>query len=168
MVSPPVDANQKNVAPSTDPLANARSTAREARAAHIDRSAKESSKRSRGPRSSDAEKVESLLCFVDGAETAFALVDDAKRYLSSIGNAKNSSGTSASLGIAVEALHLAITAGRRQLKGARLAINNTNAKQNATQSHKSPRSPTGSVSASSSFSAGRSRQPIQGKCCNWR
>jgi hypothetical protein len=67
IVSPPNDANQENVAPSADPLANVRSTAREALAAHIDRSAKESGKRSRGPRSSDAEKVESLLCFVDGA-----------------------------------------------------------------------------------------------------
>ena len=61
IVSPPNDANQENVAPSADVLANVRSTAREALAAHIDRSAKESSKHSRGPRSSDAEKVEPLL-----------------------------------------------------------------------------------------------------------
>ena len=78
IVSPPNDANQENVAPSADPLANVRSTARDALAAHIDRSAKEPGKRRRGPRSSDAEKVESLLCFIVGAEIAFALVDDAK------------------------------------------------------------------------------------------
>ena len=60
IVSPPSNANQENVAPSVDPLANVRSTARKALARHIDRSAKQSGKRSRGPRSSDAEKVESL------------------------------------------------------------------------------------------------------------
>ena len=135
IVLPPNDANQENVAPSADALANVRSTAREALAAHIDRSAKEPGKRSRGPRSSDAEKVESLLCFVDGAEIAFALVDDAKRYLLSIGNVGNSNGPLASVGIVIEALNHAINAGRRQLKGARLAINNTSAKQSAAQSH---------------------------------
>ena len=135
IVSPPNDANQENVAPSADVLANVRSTAREALAAHIDRSAKEPGKRSRGPRSSDAEKVESLLCFIDGAEIAFALVDDAKRYLLSIGNVGNSNGPLASFGIVIEALNHAINAGRRQLKGARLAINNTSAKQSAAQSH---------------------------------
>ena len=93
IVSPPNDANQENAAPSADPLANVRSTAREALAAHIDRSAKGSGKRSRGPKSSDAEKVESLLCFLDGAEISFALVDDAKRYLSFISNVGNSKRT---------------------------------------------------------------------------
>ena len=128
IVLPPNDANQENVAPSADPLANVRSTAREALAAHIDRSAKGSGKRSRGPKSSDAEKVESLLCFLDGAEIAFALVDDAKRYLSSISSVGNSNGPSASVDIAIEALNLALAAGRRQLKGTRLAVDNTRAK----------------------------------------
>ena len=41
----------------------------------------------------------------------------------------------ASVDIAIEALHLAITAGRRQLEGTRLAINSTSAKQSAAQSH---------------------------------
>ena len=128
VASPPSNTNQENLAPSADPLANVRSTAREALAGHIDRSAKQSGKRSRGPRSSDAEKVESLLCFVDGAEIAFALVDDAKRYLSSISNVGNSNGPSASVDIAIEALNLALAAGRRQLKGTRLAVDNTSAK----------------------------------------
>jgi hypothetical protein len=136
IVSPPNDANQENVAPSADPLANVRSTAREALAAHIDRSAKGSGKRSRGPKSSDAEKVESLLCFLDGAEIAFTLVDNAKRYLSSISNVGNSNGLLASVDITIEALNLALAAGRRQLKGARLAVDNTSAKQSAAQSHK--------------------------------
>ena len=71
----------------------------------------------------------SLLCFVDGAEIAFALVNDTKRYLSFIGNVGKSNGPSASVGVAIEALELAIVAGRRQLKGARLAISNTSAKR---------------------------------------
>ena len=76
-----------------------------------------------------------MLCFVNGVEIAFALVNDAKQYLLSIGNVGNSNGSLASVGIAIEALHLAIVAGRRQLKGAKLAINNTSAKQSAAQSH---------------------------------
>ena len=61
----------------------------------------ETRKRSRGLRSSDAEKIESLLCFIDNSETAFALADDVIQYLSSIGN----------LGLAVEALRLVSSAG---------------------------------------------------------
>ena len=45
VVSPSNDAKQEDVAPSTNPLANERSTAREALAAHFDRLAKESGKR---------------------------------------------------------------------------------------------------------------------------
>ena len=105
IVSPPNYANQENVAPSTDPLANVRSTAREALAAHFDILANEQGKRSRGPRSSDAEKVESVLCFIGGTETAFALVGDAKCYLSSIGNIRNSNRPTASVGIAITAAH---------------------------------------------------------------
>jgi flagellar hook-length control protein FliK len=93
-------------------------------------------KRSRGPQNSDAEKVALLLYFVDGGEIAFALVNTATRYLSSISNVGNSNGPSASVDIAIEALNLALAAGRRQLKGTRLAVDNTSAKQSATQSHK--------------------------------
>ena len=53
-------ADQENVDPSIDIIANLRSSARGVRAAHIDGSAKEMRKRSRGLRSSDAEKIESL------------------------------------------------------------------------------------------------------------
>ena len=119
-------ADQENVDPSIDIIANVRSSARGVRAAHIDGSAKETRKRSRGPRSSDAEKIESLLCFIDGAETAFALADDVIQYLSSIGN----------LGLAVEALRLVTTTGTHQLNAIRKEVDYTKAKQNATQSHK--------------------------------
>ena len=81
IVPPPNDANQENVAPSADPLANVCSTAQEALADHIYRSAKQSGKRSCGLGSSNAEKIKLLLCLVDDAEIGFALVDDAKRYL---------------------------------------------------------------------------------------
>jgi hypothetical protein len=54
-------ADQENVNPSIDIIANVRSSARGVRAAHIDGSAKETRKRSRGPRSSDAEKIESTM-----------------------------------------------------------------------------------------------------------
>ena len=64
------------------------------------------------------------------------MVDDAKWYLSSISNVGNSNGPSASVGITIEALNLALAAGRRQLKDARLAVDNTSAKQSAAQSHK--------------------------------
>ena len=66
-------ADQENVDPLIDIIANVRSSVRGVRAAHIDWSAKEARKRSRGLRSSDAEKIESLLCFIDGRETVFAL-----------------------------------------------------------------------------------------------
>ena len=46
-----------------------------------------------------------MLCFVDGTETAFTLVDGAKRYLSSIGNVENSDRPLASVGIAIAASH---------------------------------------------------------------
>ena len=85
-------AKKEDVAYSTNPLANVRSNVREALAAHFDRFAQELGKRSRGLQSSDAEKVESFLCFVDGTETGFALVDDAKRHPLSIGNVGNSTG----------------------------------------------------------------------------
>ena len=67
-----------------------------------------------------------LLCFINGAETAFALADDVIQYLSSIGN----------LGLAVEALRLVITTDMHQLNAIRREVDYTKSKQNATQSHK--------------------------------
>ena len=78
IVLSPNDPNQENIAPFTNPLANVCSTAQEAYAAHMDRSAKGSDKCTHGPWSSDAEKVKLLLCFFDGTEIAFTLVDNAK------------------------------------------------------------------------------------------
>ena len=66
-------ANQENVDPSIDIIANVCSSARGVRTSHIDGSAKEARKRNRGPQSSDAEKIELLLCFIDSAGTVFAL-----------------------------------------------------------------------------------------------
>ena len=69
-----------------------------------------------------------LLCFVDGTEIAFALVDNTKRYLSSISNVRNSNSLLVYVGIVIKALHLTIAAGKRQLKGVILAVYNTSAK----------------------------------------
>ena len=77
-----------------------------------------------------------MLCFVDRANIVFALVNDAKQYLLSVGSVGNFDGLLVSVGIAIEVLHFAIDAGRRQLKGIRLAVDSTSAKQSAAQSHK--------------------------------
>ena len=53
-------ANQENVDPSIDIIANIRSSARGVRAAHIDGPAKEMRKQSHGLRSNDVEKFELL------------------------------------------------------------------------------------------------------------
>ena len=70
-------ADQENVDPSIEIITNIRSSVRGARAAYIDGPAKEARKRSHGPRISGAEKIKLLLCFIDGAETAFTLANDA-------------------------------------------------------------------------------------------
>ena len=131
VVSP---ADQENVHPNVPPLAealsNVRDDARVARAAHIDRSAKETGKRKRGPRNSDAAKIEALLSHVDGAETAFQLAEDVVRYLSAIKNAPPS------LGLAIEALKLVASAGRQQVEAMRSEVNNTKAKQRSIQAHR--------------------------------
>ena len=53
-------ADQENVDPLIDIIANVRNSAQGARAAYIDGSAKETRKLSRGPWRSNAEKIESL------------------------------------------------------------------------------------------------------------
>ena len=131
IVSPADQENvHPNVAPPLDALANVRDAARVAVAAHIDGSAKNVSKRKRGPRDSDAEKIESLLSLIDGAETAFQLVADVMRYLSAVEHAPPS------LGLAVEALKFATFAGKRQTESMRSAIDSTKAKRNANQAHR--------------------------------
>ena len=90
--------------------------------------AKESGKRSRGPRSSNAEKIELLLSFVDRAETAFALADEVKQQLSFIGNSGNSNSTLTSLGLTSIALKLVTSTGRHPLNGVIMAVNKTKAK----------------------------------------
>ena len=61
--------DQENVDPSINHITNVCSTMQGVRAAYIDGSAKEKRERSRGPRISNTEKIESLLCFINGVET---------------------------------------------------------------------------------------------------
>ena len=86
-------------------IANVCSSARGVRVAYIDGLAKETRKRSYGPRSSNAEKIKSLLCFVNSAETVFALANGVIQHLSSIVN----------LGFAGEALKPVSSTGTYQL-----------------------------------------------------
>ena len=69
---------------------------------------------------------ETLLCFINNTETAFALADKIIQYLSSIVNR----------GLTVEALRLASSTDTQQLNAMQIEVDYTEAKQNATQSHK--------------------------------
>ena len=68
-------ADQENVDPLIDIIANVRSSARGGRVAPIDGLAKETRKWSHSPWSSDAEKIDSLLRFIGGVETTFTLAN---------------------------------------------------------------------------------------------
>jgi hypothetical protein len=74
--------DQENVNPSIDCIINVHSTCtvRSVRAVCINGSAKETRKQSRGSQGSNEKKIELLLCFIDDAETAFALANDVKQY----------------------------------------------------------------------------------------
>ena len=99
------NTDQENVSPSVS-LENVRKAACNAMAEHIDGTAKESRKRDRRERFSDAEKVELVFSSIDRAKAALLLVDEVVLYLSSASNSGNA--------LAVEALKLASSAGRKQ------------------------------------------------------
>ena len=75
--------DQENAHPNVPPLPDAPSNMRDAacvaKTAHINRSAKETGKRKRGPRNSDTAKIEALLSHVNGTETVFQLAEDVVR-----------------------------------------------------------------------------------------
>ena len=108
----------QNVTPNTDQeneslsssIENVRRAACNAMAMHIDGTTKESKKRERRERFSDAEKVELVFLSIDRAEAALNLVDEVALYLSSGSNSGSNSGCS----LAVDALKLALSAGRKQ------------------------------------------------------
>ena len=92
------NTNQENVSPSVSPE-NVRKAACNAMAEHIDGTAKESRKRDRRERFSDAEKVELVFSSIDRAKVALLLVDEVVLYVSSASTSGNT--------LAVEALKLA-------------------------------------------------------------
>ena len=73
----------ENDDPIADVVDNVRSAARGALAPHIDGSSKDLNKRGRGPRMSDAAKIESLYASADCLEALFALVDDVRHHAGS-------------------------------------------------------------------------------------
>ena len=123
-VSP--SANQENISPSAI-LANVRDTARIAIGNQIDGTAKNIRKGSRRERFSDAEKVERVYSLADGITASLDLVDDVVLYLSSAPNSGNS--------LAIEALKLASSAGKKQLGQVRCTIENTRSKPMAATAH---------------------------------
>ena len=106
-VTPTTDTttDQENVSP-VDPVVNVRNDARKAMAMHIDGSTKESKKRARRDRLSDAEKIESVFTSSDCIESLVSLIDDVRFFLES-GHASTS--------IAIEALKYISSAGKVQL-----------------------------------------------------
>ena len=120
------NTNQENVSPSVS-LENVRKAACNAMAEHIDGTAKESRKRDRRERFSDAEKVELVFSSIDRAKAALLLVDKVVLYLSSASNSGNA--------LAVDALKLASSAGRKQFEQIRWAMSNTKSKPLAAAAH---------------------------------
>ena len=120
------NTDQENVSPSVS-LENVRKAACNAMAEHIDGTAKESRKRDRRERFSDAEKVELVFSSIDRAKAALLLVDKVVLFLSSASNSGNA--------LAVEALKLAPSAGRKQFEQIRWAMSNTKSKPLAAVAH---------------------------------
>lgn len=125
-----VPGMEENVDPFADVVDKVGSAARGALAAHVDGSSKDLNKRNRGPRMSDAAKIESLNASADGVEALFALVDNVRQCLSSVANGGN-----ASLSLPIDTLQFIASAGRQQLSDIRAAMNNTSAKRQAALAH---------------------------------
>ena len=124
--------DKENAAPPDNPVADVLRTARNAMAAHVDGSARSSGKRSRGPRSSDAQKVESVFACIDRIESLFGLTEDLRLFLDAMSNSNASHG---SLRPAINALEFISSAGKDQIVRLRSATNNTSAKKQAAQAH---------------------------------
>ena len=118
--------DKENAAPPDNPVADVLRTVRNAMAAHVDGSARSSGKRSRGPRSSDAQKVESVFACIDRIESLFGLTEDLRLFLDAMSNSNASHG---SLRPAINALEFISSAGKDQIVRLRSATNNTSAKK---------------------------------------
>ena len=127
-VTPTTDTttDQENVSP-VDPVVNVRNDARKAMAMHIDGSTKESKKRARRDRLSDAEKIESVFTSSDCIEALVSLVDDVRFFLES-GNASTL--------IDLKALKYILSVGKLQLNHIQKAIDCTKSKTMAVYVHK--------------------------------
>ena len=108
---------------SVNVLQNARGT----RAPHIDGTVKLSNKRLRGPRSTDAQKLESMFTTIDRIDTMFSLAKDLWQYLLSVCSKSNCS--QSSLQPAIDALAFMGSESKVQMVRLRSATNNTSAKK---------------------------------------
>ena len=131
-----MDANKENADPIDDLTANVRDAAITAMAAHVDGSAKSSKKRSRGAKSSDSKKIETLFQLIDNADCLMSLVYDVSQYLSSTPkNNISDRQQPLSTSLAIDVLQFVSSEGKHQLKRMRASTNNTKAKSRAAQSH---------------------------------
>ena len=109
-------------------VVNVLQNARGARAPHIDGTAKLSNKRLRGPRSTDAQKLESMFITIDRIDAIFSLAEDLRQYLlSTCSNNLNCSRSS--LQLAIDALAFMGSESKVQMVRLRSVTNNTSAKK---------------------------------------
>ena len=113
--------------PLTTLAANVLRNARGARAPHIDGTAKLSNKHLRGPRSTDAQKLESMFTTIDRIDAIFSLAEDLRQYLLSVCSKSDSS--QSSLQPAINALAFMGSESKVQMVRLRSVTNNTSAKK---------------------------------------
>ena len=106
---------------------NVLQNARGARAPHIDGTAKLSNKRLRGPRSTDAQKLESVFITIDRIDAIFSLAEDLWQYL--LSTCSNLSCSQSSLQLAIDALAFMGSESKVQMVRLRSVTNNTSAKK---------------------------------------
>ena len=113
--------------PLTTLAANVLRNARGARAPHIDGTAKLSNKHLRGPRSTDAQKLESMFTTIDRIDATFSLAEDLRQYLLSVCSKSDSSQSS----LQPEINALAFMGSESKVQMVRLCslTNNTSAKK---------------------------------------
>ena len=112
---------------------NVLQNARGARAPHIDGTAKLSNKRLRGPRSTDAQKLESMFITIDRIDAIFSLAEDLRQYL--LSTCSNLNCSRSSLQLAIDALAFMGSESKVQMVRLRSVTNNTSAKKEASQAH---------------------------------